>query len=232
VRILVVRHADGGDPGILAERALAAGHQLQFCAPHAGEALPDGGYDAIVVLGGSVNITEGHDFLAAETDFLASATVPVLGVCLGAQLLAASAGARVQRASEPEIGWFDVRLTDAGRADPLLGALPERFTAYQWHSYAFDLPEGAVPLAASDACPQAFRLGDAAWGVQFHPEVNEKILEEWFGDYRSDADAVRLGFDPQAARAELPAHLPAWNAIGARLFDRFLEVAARVGQAA
>ena len=227
MRVLVIRHSDGGDPGVFADRAAAAGHELVFCAPHAGDALPENGHDAVLVLGGSANVTEGHSYLQAEIEFLAANRRPVLGVCLGAQLLASSAGFEVRRASEPEIGWFDVRLTAAGREDPLLSALPERFTAYQWHSYTFESP--STPLAESAVCPQAFRLGEHAWGVQFHPEVDERILEDWFDDFRSDDDAVRLGFDPAAARAELPEHLPGWNQLGGALFDRFLALAARVG---
>jgi GMP synthase (glutamine-hydrolysing) len=228
VRILVVRHADGGDPGVFAERAAAGGHELLFCAPHAGDALPaPGGFEAVVVLGGSANVSEGHAYLHEEISFLGALDVPVLGVCLGAQLLARSAGAGVMRSSQPEIGWSEVQLTDAGRDDPLLSALPERFVAYQWHSYTFESP--AAPLAQSAVCPQAFRLGEHAWGVQFHPEVTASALEEWFSDYRSDPDAVRLGFDPDAARAELPAHLPEWNRLGGALFDRFLTLATRVG---
>jgi GMP synthase (glutamine-hydrolysing) len=154
--------------------------------------------------------------------------MPVLGVCLGAQLLAAAAGSEVHRVEAPEIGWLEVERLPAGDADPVAGALPERFTAFQWHSYACRLPAGAVELARSPVCAQAFMLGGSAWGVQFHPEVTPDILEEWIGDYDSDPDAVRLGFDPVAARAELPARIEPWNAIGRDLFGAWLTAAARV----
>jgi GMP synthase-like glutamine amidotransferase len=233
VRVLVVRHPDGGDPGVLEERVRAAGHELVFCDPHAGEALPAAGdYDAIVVLGGSANVEEGHRYLRDEIAYLAGAGVPVLGVCLGSQLLAAATGGKVVRATRPEIGWFEVELTPEGLDDPLLGALPPRFTAYQWHSYAFEVPPGATELARSEVCPQAFRAGERSWGVQFHPEVTAEVLEDWFADFRSDGDAVRLGFDPDGARAELADRLPVWNELGGRLFDRFLQLAGRVRQTA
>jgi GMP synthase (glutamine-hydrolysing) len=131
----------------------------------------------------------------------------------------------VRRARMPEIGWFEVELTPAGTRDPVLGRLPERFSAYEWHSYAVDLPAGAVELARSPACPQAFRLGDGAWAVQFHPEVTPEIVREWALDYESDPDAVRLGVEPAAHIATAERRLPEWMALGRRLFDGFLEAA-------
>lgn len=224
MRILVIRHADGRDPGVLERRAVAAGHELVFREPHLGEDLPASGYEAVVVLGGSVNVTDGLPYLEREIDFLAATQRPVLGICLGSQLLAASAGAAIRRALRPEIGFHEVRATAAGREDPLFSVLPERFDAYQWHSYTFEMPH--EPLAQSDVCPQAFRLGDHAWGVQFHPEVEADILADWIAGYRSDADAVTNGFDPRASLAELPKRLPEWNRLGADLFDRFFAIAA------
>jgi GMP synthase-like glutamine amidotransferase len=114
--------------------------------------------------------------------------------------------------SEPEeIGFFPVTLTAAGRADPVLGVLPERFLAAQWHSFHCELPAGAVALADSAVCLQAFRAGSAL-GVQFHPEVDAATLERWIG---SEAEEPP-GF---SARADL---LPRWNALGRRLFAALL----------
>jgi GMP synthase (glutamine-hydrolysing) len=167
-------------------------------------------------------------WLTGEIELLREALArgtPLLGICLGAQLVARAAGAEVRRAARPEIGWFAVERTPAGEDDPLLGPLPARFDAYQWHSYAFDLPAGAVELARNRVCPQAFRLG-AAWAVQFHPEVTTAIVDDWIDDYESDPDAVALGLDPPAARAEAARRLPHWNRLGAALFDGFLTAAA------
>lgn len=147
---------------------------------------------------------------------------PVLGVCLGAQLLALAAGGAVHRASRPEIGWHDVELLPAARCDPVLSRLPGRFTAFQWHSYVCEPPPGAGALARSPVCLQAFRIRGASWGVQFHPEVTRETLLEWFGHYRSDPDAIALGLDPERAAAELDDHLDAWMDLGGRLFDGFL----------
>jgi GMP synthase (glutamine-hydrolysing) len=232
MRIVSVLHPGGGHSGVLGERARAAGVELVEWRPGAGEPLPGPltAYDAVAVFGGGMNVHEVDrlPWLAGEIELLREALergMPVLGVCLGSQLLAHAAGAAVRRAREPEIGWLEVERTAASAGDPLLGALPERFEAYQWHSYAFHLPAGAVELARSPVCPQAFRLG-AAWGVQFHPEVTAAIVDEWSDDYESDPDAVAAGFDPVAARAEARIRLPRWNAIGATLFDGFLAAVA------
>ena len=115
---------------------------------------------------------------------------PLLGLCLGAQMLAAAAGATPRRAARPEIGWHRVDITAAGREDPLLAPLAPGFDAFQWHSYECPLPPGAVALATSEVCLQAFRVGPAAWGLQFHPEVSAADARHWIEDYRSDPDAV------------------------------------------
>jgi GMP synthase (glutamine-hydrolysing) len=233
MRLLSVLHPGGGHSGVLGDRARAASVELVEWRPGAGEPLPAplGEYDALAVFGGGMNVhdVERLPWLLAEIELLREALelgLPVLGVCLGSQLLARAAGAEVRRAATPEIGWLEVERTAAGAGDPLLGRLPERFDAYQWHSYAFDLPAGTVELARSPVCPQAFRLG-AAWAVQFHPEVTADIVDEWIGDYESDPDAVAMGFDPAAARAQAARRLPRWNQLGAALFDGFLAAAVR-----
>jgi len=233
MRILSVRHPGGGHSGLLAERAREADHELIEWTPGAGEPIPGPreAFDALAIFGGGMNVHEAAKlpWMQGEIELLRDALAdgePVLGVCLGAQLLATAAGAEVRRASEPEIGWFTVERTAAGAADPLLGRLPERFLAYEWHSYAFDLPAGAVELARTAVCPQAYRLGDSAWGVQFHPEVTPDVEREWTEDFASDPDAVRQGFDPAVALAQAAERLPAWMDIGRALFDGFLDAAA------
>ena len=110
---------------------------------------------------------------------------PLLGVCLGSQLVARAAGADVFRSPESEVGWYSVELTDAARADPVATSLPDRFDAFQWHHYTHTLPAGAVELARSRVCTQAFRVGNA-WGVQFHPEVRVEQVEEWLSEDPED----------------------------------------------
>jgi GMP synthase-like glutamine amidotransferase len=226
MRIVSVLHPGGGHSGILRDRAAAAGHELVEWTPAAGDDAPVGA-QALVVLGGGMNVHEADrlPWLRGEIELLRDALAagtPVLGICLGAQLLAAAAGAEVRRARAPEIGWLAVERTAEGARDAVVGALPERFTAYQWHSYAFQAPVGAVVLARSPVCPQAFRLDGRAWGVQFHPEVTADIVAEWSADYAADPDAVAQGFDPAAAERTAAVRLPGWNALGGALFDAFM----------
>ena len=131
------------------------------------------------------------------------------------ELIARAAGATVFRSSEPEVGWLPVELTDAAAGDPVATSLPERFDAFQWHHYTHDLPAGAVELARSRVCLQAFRLGQA-WGVQFHPEVRAAQVETWLTE---DPDDVA---DPQALRDATQARIEAWNELGRQLCSAFL----------
>jgi GMP synthase-like glutamine amidotransferase len=235
MRILSVLHPGGGHSGLLRESAAAARCELVEWTPGDGAAVPGplGEFDGIAVFGGGMNVTDQErlPWLTGEIELLREALAagtPLLGVCLGAQLITAAAGGEVFRVDDPEIGWLEVERDPAGDADPVIGALPTRFTAYQWHSYACRLPAGAVQLASSPVCPQAFVVGDSAWGVQFHPEVTPDVLAEWIGDYDSDPDAVRLGFDPGAALAEVPRRIGRWNEIGRALFDAWLAAAGRL----
>ncbi len=240
MRVLSLIHGRNAHSGVFGEVVREAGHVLEERSFTLGEppADPPEAYDALMVFGGSMNVHEvdGHPWLRNERGAIERAlarSVPTLGVCLGAQLLASVVGARVARAPEPEIGWHEVEKTTEGDEDPVLGALPGRFTAYQWHSYQFDLPAGAVLLATSPVCAQAYRLGDSAWGTQFHAEVTSEIVLSWIESYGTDPDAVRTGFDPPRERLRLEREIAGWNELGRILARGFLAFAAeRAGIAA
>ena len=229
--LAIVHQADAG-PGVFAEAVEDAGDRLDRWLP-AQDPLPPrppGEYAAAVVLGGAMHVDQEreHPWLAHEKEVLRGlldSGTPLLGVCLGAQLLAEVAGADVGRAGEPEIGWFDMRTTSEASGDPLLGPLAPGFLGFEWHSYEFSLPPGATPLARSERCLQAFRIGSVAWAIQFHAEVARGDLDGWIDDYRSDPDAVAIRVDPEALRSESRARIAAWNELGRRLCGRFLEVA-------
>lgn len=154
--------------------------------------------DPVIVLGGPMGAyeLENHPYLAGEIELIRQRLDdrrPVLGFCLGAQLLAAAAGARVYPGAPGlEIGWAGVELTEAGLVDPLWAGFPRRFTTFHWHADTFDLPNGAELLARSDHYIQAFRLGAHAYGVQFHPEVVPRQLEHWIRAYRLELERERL----------------------------------------
>jgi len=174
MRTLAISHQRDAGPGVFAEAAVAAGHDLDFW--HVAESPPPADprdYDAVMTFGGSMHPDQGdqHPWLDPEVELLAELLdreVPVLGVCLGAQLVVRAAGGEIARAREPEIGWHRVELTASGESDPLLAPLAPGFEAFGWHSYECRPPAGAAVLATSPVCVQAFRVGACAWGIQFH----------------------------------------------------------------
>lgn len=229
--MLAIVHQPDAGPGVFAEAIAAARGELHEWTPAERSQPPADpfGYDAVLVLGGAMNVGEGdrHGWIDEEESLLRellAREVPLLGLCLGGQLLAAAAGVRPCRASRPEIGWFEVEVTPEGEEDPLLGPLAPRFEAFQWHSYAFPLPPGAVPLARSEVCLQAARLGQRAWALQFHPEVSRADALHWIDDYEADPDAVRIGVDPAVLGAETERKIGAFNALGRELCRRWLEL--------
>jgi GMP synthase (glutamine-hydrolysing) len=180
-------------------------------------------HDATIVLGGGMHADqeELHPWLLPELDFIARELdrgLPLLGVCLGAQLVARAVGGRVFRAPEAEVGWREVTLTEAARADAVLSSLPERFDAFQWHHYTWELP-ATTELARGGGLSQAYRLGERAWGVQFHPEVTAAQIERWIGEDPADVE------DEEALRSATRERIGPWNRLGRGLCAAFLRAA-------
>ncbi len=232
-RILAITHPGGGTSGVFHDGARAAGRTIEEWTPaeRAEPPRPLEAYGGLLVLGGEQNVCEQDRFpyLTAELEVVGhwlAGGLPLLGVCLGAQLIAQAGGGAVVRATERELGWLQVERLQAGAGDPLLGFGGQRFTALQWHSYAVEPPPGAVALARSPVCVQAYRRG-AAWGVQYHPEVTPQILEEWIAELLADPGEVSAEQTAERLRAGVrDGSLERWNAHGRELFARF---AARVG---
>lgn len=231
MKALAIVHQPDAGPGVFAEEMRERGVDLDEWALSergAGPPLEIADYGAVLTFGGAMHADQEdlHPWLRFEKDFLDAMLedgVPLLAVCLGSQLLAESAGGSARRASEPEIGWHDVEITDEGARDPVIGPLAPRFTGFQWHSYEALPPDGAVVLARSPICVQAFRVGERAWAIQFHAEVTAEDAEMWIDDYRSDEDAVRIGVDPDALRAETREQIADWNRLGRELCGRFFD---------
>lgn len=233
MKVLAVVHHDNAAAGVFADVPA----ELVEWRPAAAEAVPEpNGYGAVMVFGGAMHAGQEdlHPWLADEKAFLRGLLaegVPVLGVCLGAQLLAEAAGAEPRRARTPEIGWRRVEVTREGESDPLLGPLAPSVELFQWHSYEAPLPPGAVPLARSAVCLQAFRVEDRpAWGVQFHAEVTLSDAGEWLDEFGTDPDAVATGLDPEKLRAETRERIGAQNELGRALARRFVAAAAGAGR--
>jgi GMP synthase (glutamine-hydrolysing) len=226
VDVLSVIHGEKVRAGVFADAIAARGHRVEEWSLAWSTPMPRplDAYGAVLVFGGAMHADqEGHHPWLREEHFLLQRMLelrkPVLGICLGSQLLAKAAHARVGPASEPEIGWFPVALTDDAADDPVLGRMPRQFEAFQWHYYAHGLPAGAVELARNDLCLQAFRLGDSAWGVQFHPEVTLAQIESWM----QDDEPV-----PDDLLEQTRARIGEWNELGKTLCDAFVDVAERV----
>jgi GMP synthase (glutamine-hydrolysing) len=188
--------------------------------------------DALLIFGGSMHVDQNdeHRWLNPEKQFIREALslgVPILGVCLGSQLLAEAAGASPHRIPEPEIGWYDIEITDAGTSDPVLGPLAPSVELFEWHHYVAPLPPGAVELARTPLCVQAFRIeGKPAWGLQFHAEVTRENLFGWLDGWEN-SEAIETSFDPERIRAASEQRIEGQNEIGRGIAARFLAEAAR-----
>jgi GMP synthase (glutamine-hydrolysing) len=183
--------------------------------------------DALVVLGGGMGVYEQDRLphLREEIRLLRHCLTeekPVLGICLGSQLLAAALGAEVARAPVKEIGFHPVSLTPEARDDRLFGPAPASFVAFHWHGDAFALPRGAVPLASSARTPlQAFRFGERAWGVQFHLETDEEVLAAMM---TGEAELREAGVDAVQLKAQAARELPRLRLLAQDVFARWAEI--------
>jgi GMP synthase-like glutamine amidotransferase len=233
VRVLSIVHEHDAGPGVFADEARKRGEEMVEWMPARQPPPAAEGFEAALVFGGAMHVDQevGHGWLAVEKRLLRSLLdlgTPALGVCLGAQLLAEVAGGGARRMAQPEIGWTLIELTAQAAADPLLGPLPARFEGFQWHSYAASPPEGAVSLARSDACIQAFSLTTVPWwGIQFHAEATSETIAAWIAGYRSDEDAVHASMDWDRVRLETDERIARWNTRGTEICERFLDLAAR-----
>ena len=224
MKVLSVVHQRDASAGVYAEPS----SELVQWIPSEGPPPALDGIGAAMVFGGGVQVDQeaAHPWLRDEKRLLCELLdegMPVLGVCLGAQLLAEVAGARPRRAARPEIGWHRVEVTPQATGDPLIGPLAPQFEVFLWHSYEAPLPPGAIALAHTPLCLQAFRLGEApAWGVQFHSEVTQASLDAWLDGWESNEDAVATGLDPEAIRRESRAKISAQAELGRGIAGRFL----------
>jgi GMP synthase (glutamine-hydrolysing) len=188
------------------------------------------GYHGLVVLGGPMNVDQAadHPHLETEVRIIREALerdIPVLGICLGAQLIAKALGAKVYANDVKEIGWYDVAVTDEGRNDPLFEHFDESEKIFQWHGDTFELPEQAVHLASSSTCPnQAFRYGERVYGLQFHLEVDAPLIDRWLGvpHHRREIESLAGQVCPNRVRAETTRHVDRSIQLSERLFSSFI----------
>ncbi len=201
--ILIIKHIDIEGPGTLGVFLKRNRVDCLTVDIGKGEKLPASlsGIGGIVSLGGPMNVYEEdvYPFLKAEEQLLKSAienNLPVLGICLGAQLLAKALGAKVKKSPQKEIGWSKVKLTKGAFRDNLFEGLDRHLEVFQWHEDMFDLPENSVLLAESSACPhQAFRAGQNIYGLQFHLEIDKQMINSWSVRYNQRHHRIDYLFD-------------------------------------
>lgn len=231
-RVVLVTHSEHAAPGPVANELEQLGYVTEKCCPLLGDTLPPlengrpDGYTAVVVFGGPMCVGDAPEmpFLQDEMKWVAGqleSGAPLLGICLGAQMIAKALGAEVGPHPEGvrEIGYYPLRATDAGRA-----LFPQRLTAYQWHREGFELPEGATLLAEGDAFRnQAFRYGERTYGIQFHPEMMPETLERWVTSEKGAPQLTMPVAQPaDEQRAAAPKHDPAVRAWLRRFLDTWV----------
>ena len=203
-RLLVLKHAPYEGPAAIAEWAASQGHELTehawYETPQAPTTMPD----ALVVMGGPMNVDEedAYQWLATEKEFIRqiiAAEVPILGICLGAQLIAAALGKRVFPNDQQELGWLPLSRTDAASRHPALSVFPDQLSVFHWHGDTFELPDGAILLGSTEGClHQGFAVGNCI-GLQFHIEIDQACLQglitenrlpAWEGPFIASAESI------------------------------------------
>lgn len=193
MNVLIVKHVEVEGPGLIENRLNERKIPYQILSLQSNAHFPKlDGLTHIVLLGGPMNVYEEdrYPFLKCEDLFIKEAIQRgkrILGICLGAQLIAKALGAKVYKAPVKEIGWYDLSLTEEGVRDPLFSPFPKTFPVFQWHEDTFDLPNAAKLIVTSSPVQnQAFRYGENAYGLQFHLEVTEEMIQEWMKDYEKE----------------------------------------------
>lgn len=189
-RAIILQNAEKEGPGILLDILQDRGWKPRIIHLYQGVPIPDNWEEIglAIMMGGPMNVHDEtvYPFLKKEKEFIREAVkrgLPLLGICLGGQLIANALGAGVYRGPVKEIGWSNVWLTPEGRRDPLLAYFPSDFLVFQWHEDAMYLPDGAIHLVVSDRYHnQAFRLGEWVYALQFHLEVTQTIIKSWLCD--------------------------------------------------
>jgi GMP synthase (glutamine-hydrolysing) len=233
-KLLVLQHVAHELLGTLNPLLKRAGFRIRYVnfARHPDAQPSLDGYDGLVVLGGpmSVNDADRLPHLTIEMKLIEESlrrNLPVLGVCLGAQLIARTLGAGVYPNHEKEIGWYDVTPTDHALGDPLLTAFKQTEKIFQWHGETFDIPKSTLHLASSSLCAnQAFRYGSNVYGFQFHLEVDEPMIHRWLrvAENRKEITALGGTIDPQRIHLETPTHIERLQQLSDQVFGEFIKL--------
>jgi GMP synthase-like glutamine amidotransferase len=201
-RVLAFRHVPFEGMGMIEQSLTSHGIEFHYADLYASGAPPanPAGCDGLIFMGGPMSANDDLPYLRCEEEYVRQAMdrgIPILGVCLGSQMIARALGANVRRNGVKEIGWFEIAPTAAGRSDPLFSAVRDRETVFHWHGETFDLPAGAELLASSERCRnQAFRVGVNVYGLQFHLEVTPEMIAGWCLEDENCGDIRELDAPP------------------------------------
>ena len=231
-KVLVVQHVENEGLGIIKDGLKRSGLVPEHVRVYKGERIPASvaGYSALIILGGPMGVYEEdkYPFIKDELGLIESAykeDFPVLGVCLGSQMMAKAAGAPVYRGKTKEIGFYRITVTDDGERDGLLLGLPPEMTVFQWHGDTFDVPERARNLASSKMFPnQLIRVGRRAYGFQFHFEVTEEMVRGFIDAGRDELAELKGKIDPKKILMETPEKIPEIIGWGSTIIKRFLRL--------
>jgi GMP synthase (glutamine-hydrolysing) len=233
-KLLVCQHVPHEILGTLDPLLKSAGFRIRYVNfgryPDAGPSLD--GYHGLVVLGGPMSVNDTHrlSHLITEMKLIEIAmrrNLPVLGICLGAQLIAKTLGAAVYPNKEKEIGWHDVSPTAEAESDPLLAEFQRTEKIFHWHGDTFDIPKSTIHLAFSALCVnQAFRYGANVYGFQFHLEVNEPMIHRWLRVAENKKEITALGgkIDPERIHLETPDNMRRLQSLSERVFGEFIQL--------
>lgn len=204
MNVLIIKHIDIEGPGLIEEilKEYGISYQMINLEKDILSKNPDD-FSHIIILGGPMNVYEEDRYpFLKEEDLLIKESIlkqkHLLGICLGAQLIAKALGAKVFKSPLKEIGWYDVELTETGLKDSLFSKLPKRFSVFQWHEDTFEIPRNAKLIATSSSVPnQAFRYGKNVYGLQFHLEVTEEMIKQWIDAYGKESFSPESSIIPK-----------------------------------
>lgn len=222
-RVLMLKHINVEGGGTLEDYLLSNRWEIDTRELQDGDEVPlKLTYDAILILGGPMNVYEEnkYPFLKDEDKLIKEAikkNIPTLGICLGAQLIAKAAGAKVtknivRQLHQKEIGWYKIHLTDAGKNDPVFKGIGESFDVFQWHGDTFGIPEKAALLATAELCTnQALKVGKNIYGLQFHMEVTEDMIYKWIDTYDEELNSLKGVIDVEKIRKDTVKNFSAYK---------------------